>query len=124
MLSISRDRNHRSKLRKHHSKAISQLAGYSDLPTMVIFVSFDMTDYIDMGQVLQEHHDLFPEHPMADCYMLIKIHQNISPSKEFDVRETVKIMHNTEKGKDFAEKYLSLSEALQKAGTLPMTFKI
>lgn len=122
-LSKARDRNHRSKLMRHHDKAVSQLDG-SGVPTLVIFVSFDMTDYIDMGQVLQDYKELYPASPMADFYFLMKIYQGIIPSNTFDIKYTPMILWNTNVGRECAEKYFSLITAVKNAGMLPITFKI
>jgi hypothetical protein len=122
--STRRDRNHRSKLEKHHGKAISQLANHRGLPTIVIFVSFDMTDGMDMAMVLQEHQTLYPSAPMADLYLLVKIHQSVMPSDTFEITNTAQLMHTTKLGEDFGHQYLSLSEAWQNGGTLPATFNI
>ncbi len=123
-ISKARDRNHRSKLRKQHGKALSQLAGYTNIPTLVIFVSFDMTDYIDMAQVLQEHKDLYPDSKMADAYILMKVHQGIIPSNTFDIKEMIRLMHNNEIGENFGHEYLSLNEAWRRSGALPITFRL
>jgi hypothetical protein len=121
-ISKKRDRNHRSKLRKHHDKALSQLRGRGDLPTMVIFISFDMTDHIDMDMVLQEHTELYPETALADLYLLIKIHQEIVRSDNFEVNQTAQLRHSNDKGRAFGENKMSLNEALSKGGVLPIRF--
>ncbi|MDO8515651.1 MAG: hypothetical protein Q7S28_00175 [bacterium] len=121
-ISKKRDKNHRSKLGKHHDKALSQLPNDQNLPTVIIFVSFDMTDYIDMGMMLQDHKETYPSASMADVYVLIKIHQGIIPSNNFEIKETIRVMYNTEAGRYFSEKYFPLIPALQNAGTLPLVF--
>ncbi len=123
-LSKKRDKNHRDKVRRHHPTAMSQLLPHSNLPTILIFVSFDMTDHIDMLQVLGEHKELHPDAFMADLYILVKVHQNILPSNEFEVKETINTAFNTECGEAFSKKYLSTEISLQNAGALPLTFKI
>lgn len=123
-LSKKRDKNHRSKLKRHLASATSQLEGYTHLPTFVAFVSFDMTDYIDMGQVLEEHKELFPDAPIPDSFILMKVHQSISPSDTFDITETIRILHNSDRGKEFGEKHLVSPEAIGRVGLLPLTFKL
>ena len=119
-----RDANHRSKLRRQLGQAIKQLADHKDVPTVVCFVSFDMTDYIDMGQVLQDHIDLHPTDPIPDSFILMKIHQDVVPSATFKVTDTVRVMFNSEAGRIFGEKYLNWSEAYKRVGPLPLTFKL
>ena len=105
--SKKRDRNHRSKLENHHGKAISQLAQYTDLPTLIIFASFDMTDGMDMAMVLQSYQELYPSAPMADLYLLIRIHQSVIPSDIFEITHTAQLMHTTKMGDEFGHQYLS-----------------
>jgi len=123
-ISKGRDRNHRSKLRKHHGKALSQLKGFGDLTTIVIFISLDMTDHIDMDMVLQEHQDLYPETVLADLYLLAKIHQGIIGSNTFDITQTAQLRSSNEKGNEFGKKNMSLSESLRKGGVLPISFSL
>lgn len=123
-ISKKRDKNHRSKLQTHHGKAMSQLANRRDLPTLVIFTSFDMTDDIDMDMVLQDYQTLYPSAPMADLYLLIRIHQGVIPSDTFEIRYTAQLRHSTKLGDDFGHRYLSLGEAWKSGGVLPATFHI
>lgn len=122
--SQKRDRNHRSKLREHHAKALSQLTGYPNIPKLIVFVSFDMTDHIDMLQVLQEFMELYPNSPMADLYTIMKVHQSIVPSDNFEIKYTIDRRYTTESGKNFGDNFLSVEEALERVGKLPVTFSI
>ncbi len=110
------DRNHRSKLRGHHEKAISQLTKYSDLPTIVFFVSFDMTDHIDLLMMLQDNREIFPEAERADLYILMKVYLGTIPTGEFQITQSALVADNTERGTEFANKYLSWDKALRNAG--------
>lgn len=121
--SRKRDRNHRTKIRRGLGEALNQLKNYSDSVTLVIFISFDMTDYIDLQQVLNDK-ETFPSSFEADAYMLIKAHQSLVPSQEFKVKETSHILFNLGKGQIFAEKYMSTDTGLKNAGALPLTFKL
>jgi hypothetical protein len=123
-ISKKRDRNHRSKLQRHHAKAISQLKAYRTLPTLIIFVSFDMTDHIDMDIILQEYELLHPLAPMADLYLLLKIYQHVIPSDQFVIEDTPQLRYSTELGESLGRKYLSLEEALRNNGMLPATFRL
>lgn len=123
-LSKKRDKNHRSKLKRHLGSAIAQLKGYNHLPTFVAFVSFDMTDYIDMGQVLEEHKELHPDDTIPDSFILMKVHQSISPSETFDITETIRILHNSDKGKEFGENHFVSPDAIKRVGLLPLTFRL
>ena len=121
-ISKKRDRSHRSKLERHHGKAMSQLINHKSLPTLIVFVSFDMTDEIDMAIFLQNYEKLYSATEMADLYLLIKIHQDIIPSDIFSVKYMAQLMHTTKVGEDFGYRYLSLEEAWQNGGVLPATF--
>ena len=123
-LSKKRDANHRSKLRRKLGQAIKQLVHNTNLATVICFVSFDMTDYIDMGQVLQEHIELHPTDQIPDSFILMKVRQDVVPSDFFKITETVRVMFNSEKGKEFGEKHLNWSNALKKIGSLPLTFHL
>lgn len=123
-VSKKKDRNHRSKLQRHHSKAMAQLVGYHTLPTLVVFVSFDMTDHIDMDIFLQDHQTLYPSAAMADLYLLLKIHQDIIPSDKFEIRYMIQLRHSTKLGENFGHRHLSLEEALHNGGFLPATFEL
>ena len=118
-----KDKSHRSKLRNHHSKAVRQVLVYSSI-SIVFFVSFDMTDHIDMLTVLNEYKMLYPNAPMADLYILAKVYLNRIPTTEFQITQTIVTAHNTDKGREFAEKYLSLEKALNNTGGLPVTLSI
>lgn len=118
-ISKARDRNHRGKLMQHHGKAISQFVEYPNAPTVVIFVSFDMTDPVDMARVLQEYKDLYSGSKMADTYILMKVDQPIIPANSFDLKE-MQLRHISETGKEFGQKYLSSSEGR----LLPITFRL
>jgi hypothetical protein len=123
-ISKKRDRNHRSKLERHHGKAMSQLVNHQGLPTLVVFVSFDMTDGMDMAMFLQDYEELYSSVEMADLYLLIRIHQDIIPSDTFSVKYTAQLMHTTKAGEDFGHQYLSLGEAWKNGGILPATFSV
>ena len=123
-ISKNRDKNHRSKLQRHHGKAMSQLSNHCDLPTLIIFASFDMTDDIDMDIVLQEHQVLYPSAAMADLYLLIRIHQSVIPSDTFEIRYTAQLRHSTKLGDEFGHRYFSLNEAWRNDGALPATFRV
>jgi hypothetical protein len=123
-ISKKADKNHRSKLEKHNNKAISQLVNYSNFISIIFFVSFDMTDYIDMDIMLQEQKKLYPFSPIADIYVLFKVHQSIIPSEIFEIKETPQFRYDNKKGKDFLDKYLSLQQALKNNAILPLTLKI
>lgn len=118
------DRDHRGKLSNHHTKALSQLKEYIDLPTMIVFISFDMTDYIDMDMVLEEHKKLYPFSPMADIYVIVKVNHNITPSNAFEIKEAIRFMYNTDKGKDFLGVNMPPFDDIKNASLLPLTFVV
>ena len=101
------NQNYFSKLMKHHQKAVKQLDDYQKLPTLLIFVSFDMTDSRDMDKMLQEYAELYSSSPMADVYILLKVHQKDMPSENFDLYEIGIIHNDTDQGKNFVSKYMS-----------------
>ncbi len=118
------DANHRSKIRKKLAEAMKQLPKDSQIPTAVIFVSFDMSDWIDMAQVLQEHTELFPDDSLPDWCAMVKVHQGVVPSNSFQIKDTIQLMHNTERGKEFGAKYLETEDTLKRAGVLPLDFTL
>jgi len=125
--SIKREVSYLSKLRNHHGKAILQLSNNHNLPTLIVFSSFNMTDHIDMDKMLQEHKNLYPQCPMADAYALMKIHQSVVPSNTFEIKYTIATRWNTDLGKYFLDKYLppiNTFQDLQKIGKLPKSFNI
>ncbi len=81
-----------------------------------------MTDYVDMGQVLQEFQEIYPNLQTADLYILMKVYQSIIPSSKFVIKESIWHMYTNEIGKQFVNNFLSLSEALSRGGILPKTF--
>ena len=119
-----KDANHRSKLRKKLGEGINQLKKYKGSVTVICFVSFDMTDYIDMGQVLQEHLELHPGDWIPDVFILMKVHQNIIPSNNFEIEDTIRLMHNSKQGEEFGTKYLAWDQTLKKTGSLPLSFTL
>ncbi len=122
--SDKRNRNHRSKLQKHHDSAMLQLRDRVDLLRVVVFVSFDMTDCIDMRIMLAEHKEIYPLSLMADLYILMKVHQSRIPSESFEITETIMTLYNSNKGKCFAEKYLCWDEILKRVDDFPLTFNL
>jgi len=122
-ISRKKDRNHRSKVEAHHRKAISQIANHRNLPTLMAFMSFDMTDYIDLANVLEDSLTVFPDDPLADLYLLIKVHQDVVPSDVFTITTTPQLLYSNERGELFGHQYLSLEEALRNGGLLPATFR-
>lgn len=123
-ISIKRDKNHRSKISKHNGKAMQQLAFNSSLPNIVIFVSFDMTDHIDMDNVFQFQKEIYPNNSLADVYVMMKVHQSIMPSDTFEIKQAIQFRYSTQLGKDFVDTHLSPAEALLRSGTLPLIFKL
>lgn len=123
-LSQKAERSHTSKLEKHNSKAMSQLVNYSNFPIIIIFVSFDMTDSIDMSNMLQQHKSLYPNSKIADVYLLFKVHQNLIPSSTFEINQTPMFKYDNSHGKDFLDKYFSLEKALENKAILPLIFNI
>lgn len=83
-----------------------------------------MTDYIDMGQVLEEHKELYPDDPIPDSFILMKIHQDRKPLDSFEIKETIRILQNSDRGKMFGEKYLVSPETIPRVGVLPITFHL
>jgi hypothetical protein len=123
-ISKHRERNYKSKLERHHNKAMSQLSSYPDIPILIIFVSFDMTDYIDMHRMLQEDKELYPMSQMADAYLIMKVHQGLIPSDVFEIKDVIRMAYSNKRGEVFLNNYLPQSKILKNVGTLPLTFKI
>jgi hypothetical protein len=68
--------------------------------------------------------ETFPSAYQSDGYILIKAHQKLTPSKEFEIRETACIRFNPGRGEVFSQKYLSTEEAIRKGGKLPLAFEL
>jgi hypothetical protein len=121
-LSIHRDRNHRSKIEKHYNNSIEKFDKYTSIPKIVAFVSFDMTDHIDLDNKLNEYLKLYPDANDADICLIFKPYQSRIPLDTFELKQDIHVRYYTNKGKEFCEQKLKRLEDLDNA--VPMTIKV
>jgi hypothetical protein len=83
-----------------------------------------MTDAGDLDFVLDEFKTVFPDEQLSDVYILVKIHQDISPSTKFHIRETIQMRCSSQAGIEFCDKYFEWEIIANKVGLLPLSFTV
>jgi len=82
------EKSYYRKIKKHFNKAMEQLSGYNNYPKILVFVSFDMTDFNDLKKFLGYRRSPNISMRFPDLCILLKVQEPIYQSGKIKVTET------------------------------------